>query len=170
MIYGELFAKFWGQKIILDAYGDASKDFGDTTNGKEIYTYKGFIAFDTKYVTIGVEAFEQIQRRVSGMDIMPVGAAVFIKGLIKEDFLYYFARCDFYRKDTNTSNTYKKDSDMQNEYDENFAMAGIDIMPLKDFHIMPNVLYSHYVNGATTASATGREDDVIGRVTVYYKF
>jgi hypothetical protein len=65
-------------------------------------------------------------------------------------------------------------------YKQDFLTLGVDYMPIKNVHIMPNIWYNHYatqlssdlnnaVNGALASKAKS-DYDLMYRVTFYYVF
>ena len=54
-------------------------------------------------------------------------------------------------------------SDQATDDREFMMVAGVDLIPLKDIHVMPNVV-------GTSFQAPGVDGEVIPRLTVYFKF
>jgi len=65
-------------------------------------------------------------------------------------------------------------------YKQNFITLGLDFMPTKNVHIMPNIWYNHYstqlsdvLNNATNGNWADKakgDYDLVYRVTFYYIF
>ncbi len=86
-----------------------------------------------------------------GGDVKLSGVSVFGAGKVSPK-AKVFGRFDIY--DPN---------DQATDDREFLIIGGIDLIPLKDIHVMPNVV-------ATGFQASGVDAEVIPRVTVYYKF
>jgi hypothetical protein len=132
------------------------------------------------------------------------GISVFVHGDIIKSKLRFFARFDSYTPTNQVNNNvYKKyvlNTGNYNDnsyssvatssaaavatgdqtYKQNFITLGLDFMPTKNVHIMPNIWYNHYatqlsndintaVNGDLADRAKG-DYDLVYRVTFYYTF
>jgi hypothetical protein len=54
---------------------------------------------------------------------------------------------------------------------ESFATLGLDFVPYKNVHIMPNLWYNNYSSKITGASGNLKNDyDLEGRITLYFLF
>jgi len=132
------------------------------------------------------------------------GISAFVNGDIIKGKLRFFARYDHYvptnKVNNNLYNKYVLNTGNYNDnsyfsvasssaaavatgdqtYKQNFITLGLDWMPTKNVHIMPNIWYNHYstqlsgdlnnaVNGALASNAKG-DYDLVYRVTFYYTF
>jgi len=132
------------------------------------------------------------------------GVSVFVHGDIIKGKLRFFARFDKYSPTNKVNNgkynqyvlntaNYNDDSYTSvatssaaavatgdQTYTQNFITFGLDYMPAKNIHIMPNIWYNRYatqlsgelnnvVNGAWASRAQG-DYDLVGRVTFFYMF
>jgi len=180
--YGDVYAKFMDQKIIIDLYADheETKDLPGYHRSKT--AYKLFVAYATDKVTVGVEAFQQMQHNYvvvanSSTDPKPdttdastFGLSVFVKGVIIKEKLNFFARYDMYNPDTkfNTDKFYWSGA---SPVTETFVTAGIDYTPNKNVHIMPNIWYNAYNNRTKNVQGLTKSDnDLVARLTFYYIF
>lgn len=144
------------KEFVVEGYADYQPAAAD----KNKTTLKGFAAYKSADLTVGAEVFQQMQEkaRSGGADVKPFGVSLFawapISGVSK---LNVFARFDYYDPDT-------EDSD--SGFTENFITAGLDFMPLKDVHFMPNV----WVNTFSDKSPANisRDADVVVRMTFFY--
>ena len=79
-----------------------------------------------------------------------------------------FARYDFFDNNTEDNAITKFDKTtgkLTGGTDDNFTMifVGLDYVPVGNLHIMPNVIIKNYAK-------KGLDDDITGRLTIYYKF
>lgn len=154
--YGTLYGRP-AEGLLLEAYGD----FEEAKGGKDKTTLKGFAAYKHDRVTAGVEAVQQVQKAgAGGKDKKPRGIAVFVWApLPGAPKFNAFVRFDTWNPDTENSTT---------GFTENFFVAGIDHMPVKNVHIMPNVWVNTFSN--KDDSGAERDADVVARVTVHYVY
>ncbi len=159
------YKKFYGQlnakptkELLLEGYVDFEPNLGD----KNKTTLKGFAAYQTKEFTIGAEVVQQTQAKVgvNGADIVPFGLALFAWAPIPGvEGLNAFGRFDYFDNNTKVSDA---------GYKENFFVAGLDYMPIKDVHIMPNIWVNTYSN--KKSGGPTRDADVVGRLTFFYVY
>ncbi len=116
--YGDVYAKFADQKIIVDLGAD-----NEWTQAKPYQknktTYKAFLAYQTKQFTIGAEVFQQVQKNNTifteaapsivkdTVNALASGISIFARGPISKK-LGYVVRYDFYNPDSkfNENNVY----------------------------------------------------------------
>jgi hypothetical protein len=178
-LYGEIYVKLLDQKLILDLTSDYEKS--SSTQSKS--TIKGFVAFQTSPVTVGVEVVTQTQKAYStdsisgsnvSANVVPFGFSVWVKGNIIKSKLNYFARFDTYNPDTkfNEATLYPKAKPYAfNKYTENFITAGVDYTPVKNVHLEPNIWVDTYSSKLSTVSGKAKSDyDMTARLTFYYIF
>jgi len=177
--YGDVYAKFMDQKLIIDLGAD--NEVGQVTPyHKSKNTVKGMVAYQTPMFTVGVEAFEQIQKnntiftdaaaRPDTANAVAAGISIFARGSLIKDKLGFAIRYDNYNPDTkfSSSNTYKATYTF---FKESFFLVGLDYMPVKNVHIMPNLWYNAYSNKATAQNNLAKNsNDMALRLTVYYIF
>lgn len=178
-LYGDLYAKFMDQKIILDLGADnewsQSKPYQ-----KSKTTIKGMLAFQTKPFTFGLEAFQQVQKNNTiytepstvkdTVNDVASGISVFARGAITSK-LGFVLRYDFYNPDGkfNASNVYA--ASYTGIYTESFILAGLDYAPMKNVHFIPNVWYDMYNNRNSAVNhLSSSSNDLAVRLTVYYIF
>ncbi|HEU4718954.1 MAG TPA: hypothetical protein VFU15_14015 [Bacteroidia bacterium] len=181
--YGDVYAKFMDKKLIVDLYGDFERTNMTPDFHKYRNTGKLTLAWNTDALTIGAEAFLQIQHNYVGFvdtsmspvhtdttDAKAMGVSIFVRGTIIKDKLAFFARYDMYNPDLG----YKKDYIYTMggaPVTESFATAGIDFTPAKNVHIMPNVWFNSYMSRAKGASGKVKSDyDFVPRLTFWYIF
>jgi hypothetical protein len=183
--YGDVYAKLFDKKLILDLYADYQRlnwtsDFHHSRN-----MVKGFAAYTTPAFTLGVEAFvnhnkhDVVGVRGTVNDTLTdnsVGVSTFVRGTVIKDKLGYFARFDNYNPNTKyNENYYQSYKSFSANYEPNnkerFITAGLDYTPVKNIHFMPNVWYNQYVNERSTASGPAKHDnDLVYRITFYYVY
>ncbi len=171
--YYELYARLLNKKIYLDITGTEETAGG----GKNISVIKGTVAFTGKPFTAGLE-FIQVTRKKASQDLTdplnpedvsftPMGFSFFAHGVIIPGKLNYFARYDNFNPDTKYDPDIIYSSSPVN-YKENFVTAGIDWMPIKSFHIEPNIWYDSFQS--TEGNNAGNDYDMVARITFYYIF
>ena len=179
--YGDVFAMFMDKKLVFDLYADYERlnwvdGFHHSRN-----MIKGFAAYNTPALTIGLEAFvnngnkDVVGIRSTGKDTLnarSTGISAYVHGDIIKSKLRYFVRYDSYNPDTKYDNgTYSKYTGFTANYEpsnkENFFTAGLDFMPAKNVHFMPNIWYNQYKTNQGTANT---DHDLVYRVTFYYVF
>jgi len=214
-VYGDVWAKFLNQKLIVDIYADYYKqpDYTDSWRHSR-QMLKGFAGYSTSPLSVGVEGFinnlkqDVIATRTSDCIIdtlnnVASGISAFVNGDIVKGKLRFFARFDHYTPTNKVDGKYNAYSLKTNNYNDNsyfstatsadgvkatgdqtytqnFITLGLDFMPTKNVHIMPNIWYNHYstqlsndlnnsVNGDLASNAKG-DYDLVYRVTFYYVF
>ena len=210
-LYGDIWAKFLDQKLIVDVYADyartndwAVKTGTDQTSRQML---KGFVSYSTSPISVGLEGFvNNLKNGInatkidgSGADVLndvATGISAFVTGDIVKNQLRFFARYDAFtpttKVDNNKYSNYTLLTPSYNEgstaptkisdqtYKQNFITLGLDWMPAKNIHIMPNIWYNHYstqltgdnntaVNGDLADKAKG-DHDLVYRLTFYYTF
>jgi len=214
-VYGNLWAKFFNQKLVVDIFADYYKLAWTDSWRHSRQMLKGFIGYNTTPLAVGVEGFinnlkqDAFATRISdgGVDTLNNAArsiSAFVNGDIVKGKLRFFARYDYYTPTNQVNNDmYKKYVFNTNNYNDNsyfsvaasnapavstgdqtytqkFITLGLDFMPTKNVHIMPNIWYNHYstqlsgdlnnaVNGALASNAKG-DYDLVYRITFYYVF
>lgn len=155
-ILGSVNVKLLDEKLWLEVYGDYQA-IDDTAKGDPtISTIKGFVGYKSKAFSAGVEPFMQKHASDSTSEEKDVtGVSFWVRGQIVEDKLNAFARMDVY------------DPGKDSKYKENFYLIGLDYLPVKNVHIMPNL----WINAYNKQGSLGEQDaDVVARITFRYKF
>lgn len=128
-------------------------------------TLKAFIAYQTEKFTVGAELLHRTDNPKKNElkkieNVTPFGISLFAWAPIPgRSDLNAFARFDFYNPDTKVSNA---------GYNENFITAGIDYMPIKSVHIIPNIWINKYSN--KNSGNLKRDADIVGRITFFYVY
>ena len=148
------------KKAYLRLKFDLSKHFGFTVYGdyetrpgdQDRTTLSGFLYSNIKEKAFGLEAVWQNRKNAAGgADVAVKGASVFARAMTRDDF-GFFGRIDYFDPSDQASDDYVIR-----------GYAGVDIVPSKDIHIMPNLIVESFEDSNADAV-------VIPRVTVYYKF
>lgn len=202
--YGDVWGKFANKKIVVDLYQDYQKSqWGVAVKGNNGPQYRDrnmtklFVAYVTKPITVGVEAFMNTllgDAQVTGKDgftyyrtTKATGVSVFVRGQIIADKLNYFARFDNYDPSGNLKNiaddaalSPTKITGLTAQYDpaykEMFATFGIDYTPFKNVHIMPNIWMNTYESSLDYQKYSGlgmvpnKGTDAVYRLTFYYVY
>ncbi len=183
--YADIWAKIFNKKIILDLYADYERDqLTDLATGRPFHksksTVKGFVAYQTDAITIGVEAFIQENQNFSiftkpGSTIADTanaytaGISGYVHGRIIKNKLGYFARYDAFTPDLDFNPAYTY-STGNITYNENFMTAGFDWMPAKDLHIMPNIWVDGYHDQVAKEGRAKNDYDMSLRLTFYFVY
>lgn len=179
--YGDVYAKFMEQKLIFDVYADFERTNMQPRFHKYLNTYKFSAMYTTDAITVGVEAYMTTQHNyviwADSLTAIPdtadsrvMGISGWVRGAIIKDKLNFFARYDMYNPDMNF-NANKVYGAGSAPVTESFITAGVDYMPVKNLHIMPNVWYNGYMSRAKGASGHVKSDfDLVPRLTVWYVF
>ena len=183
--YGEVYARLFNKKLILDLYADYhrlnwSPNFHHYKN-----MVKGMAAYTTPAFTIGAEAFVNyskqdvvgVNRNISDtLTAKSVGLSMFVRGVFIKDKLGYFSRFDTYNPDTRYNETYYNIyKGLSPNYEPNtkelFFTAGLDFTPIKNVHFMPNIWYNRYVSQRNDVSGLLKSDhDLVYRITFFYVY
>jgi hypothetical protein len=146
-------------------------------------------------VTVGLEFFvnnlknDNFATRITGeVDTLTTaakGLSMYIHGDIIKSKLRFFARADLYKPNNKVdNNVYSKYTANTGNYNDNsyslgtiatgdqtykqtFMTLGLDYMPAKGVHFIPNIWYNHY---ATQLSSSNADHDLVWRITFYYVF
>lgn len=179
--YGDVYVKFIDQKIILDLGADNEWAQAKPYQ-KNKTTYKALLAYQTKMFTMGLEAFQQVQKNNTifteaapstvkdTVNALASGVSIFARGTISKK-LGYVLRYDYYNPDTkfNKNNLYA--ASYTGVFTESLVLAGLDYTPIKNVHLMPNVWYDMYNNrNAAVNNLSIKSDDLAFRLTVHYIF
>ena len=179
--YGDVYAKFADQKIIVDLGAD-----NEWTQAKPYQknktTYKAFLAYQTTQFTIGAEVFQQVQKNNTvfteaapstvkdTVNALASGISIFARGPISKK-LGYVVRYDFYNPDSkfNENNIYG--GSYTGVFTESLILAGLDYTPVKNVHLIPNIWYDVYKNRNSAVNALpDKSSDLAIRLTVHYIF
>ena len=163
-IYGEVYAKFFKQKLIVDLYGDFERSQLSPYRIDKS-TYKVFLAYQGEKITIGAEGYYQLVDAFSNYqyDVTHYGSALFSKITFWKDKFVLILRKDFYMYNPSLSTLYRNSED--------FFLAGIDYMPNKNVHILPNVWFnSYFTENPALPVKERRDNDLVARITFYYIF
>lgn len=180
-IYTSLYAYLWDKKIVIQANYDYDRTSIVHNYHQSKTMLKAFVAYQSEPLTIGLEAYmetlennerysESTSTVVDTTNQSSIGLSIFVRGRIIKDKLGFFTRYDFWSPDENynNNNTYISGSSPDNEQ---FITAGLDYMPHKNVHIMPNVWFDSFTDRAKNVTGRVKNDyDLVARVTFYYVF
>ncbi len=194
--YGDVFAMFADKKLVFDVYADYERLTWTTALHHSRQMLKGYVAYNTPGLTIGVEGFvNNLKNDVTatkiagGTDLLSVaakGLSMYVHGNIVPSKLRFFARYDMFNPNNKVdNNTYSKYAQTTGNYNDNsypgagavangdetykqtFMTAGLDFTPAKNVHFMPNVWVNTY---ATQLATANKDHDTVWRMTFYYIF
>lgn len=157
--------KFYGQLTSRPAKGFVIGAYGDyETNGDgmEVNTLKGTAGYSSSVFNMGAAVYQQTRKNGTGTDVKPFAFSVFAWAPLsttKNLTVNAFARFDMFDPDTeNTTSGFK----------QNFITGGLDFMPVKNVHFMPNIWVNSYTDKST--ANIDRPTDIVARMTFYYKY
>ncbi|MFB9842722.1 hypothetical protein [Mucilaginibacter ginsenosidivorans] len=186
--YGDIWGKFFDQKLTIDIYADYEKLGFNTATGPEYSRsmIKGYIAYTTSKLTVGVEAFTNFLKNGATatdaggnktvVDQRANAISLYARGPIVKDKVGFFVRYDNYNPDTKYDNVaYVTYAGRVGNYDpntkENFFTAGLDFTPYKNVHFMPNIWYDGYKNQQANVTGAAKYGyDLAYRLTAYFTF
>jgi hypothetical protein len=184
--YGDIYAKFLDQKLIFDLYADYMQTASGTAAiGQQSHgMFKGFAAYTTPKITIGIEAYTQrivnavTNTTTAKSENATVNAlSIYTHGMITKDKLGFFARYDGYSPDNDftAANIYTVNTNFSSYSPytkEHFITAGLDFTPNKAVHFMPNLWFIQYKDqrDASTAGYIPDSHVLVYRLTFYFTF
>jgi len=184
IFYGDLWGKFLDKKLYVDIYVDYAPTAAATAliGGQNHSIKKIFAAYNTKPLTIGVEAYtQQITNGVSNATTGPIdatvnGLSIWAKGNFNSQW-GWFARYDSYNPSTgyDPTLTYTVNTNYGSyapAYKETFYTAGLDFQPAPKIHFSPNLWLIDYKDqrAATTTGYVAPDHTLVVRATFYYVF
>ncbi len=132
-------------------------DYEWVAGGTDLATYKLFLGYDMRKMSLGAELVDRVTHATSGPNKEPFGISFFGRyragGKVK-----LFARYDRFQPNTRAAS----------RVDADLYIAGIDWSPYRDVFIMPNVMTTQY-RARGTADAPSHHD-MQARVTFHVKF
>ena len=178
-LYTSIYTYFLDKKLVVRGNYEMGRTALHPVQ-KNFSTFKVFVAYKTATTTIGADAFKQLQTNNSSYlvgiadtlfsDAQPSGISFFITQQLKKDRLNFFARFDLYDPDSKF-NSNKKYIGSYNSNKESFATIGLDFIPYKNVHIMPNIWYDQFHSKLPGATGNLKNDyDLEGRITLYFLF
>ncbi len=183
IFYGDIWGKFVNKKLYVDLYADYARTSPATAAipGQEHNMFKVFASYQTKPITIGVEAYTQkfgygVSKAGVPEDATAQGFSVWARGAISKT-LGYFARFDAYQPDTKFDGTASYTANTNyGAYNptvkEKFYTLGLDYQPVKGIHFEPNIWLVDYKDNrnASTTGYVAPDHNLVYRATVYYVF
>lgn len=196
--YGDVWAMFLDKKLVFDLYADYERLNWTPTWHHARQMIKGYVAYNTPAFTVGVEGFinnlmkDGVEQKIAGGNdtatVEAKGISAYVHGNIIKNKLRFFARYDMYNPDNKINNTkYNKYTENTGNYNDNtyigstatgdqtykqqFVTAGLDFMPVKNVHFMPNIWYNHYKTQLSGLTGKVNGDyDLVYRMTFYFTF
>lgn len=119
----------------------------------------GFVGYQTEKYTAGLEVGQQTQSNVTdSTDVKPFAISLFGHYALSEK-LKAVGRWDLYNPDQEVKKA---------GYTESFFLLGLDYMPVKDVHFIPNVWVNSFSKKKSTVAS--RDTDLVYRLTLFYVF
>ncbi len=150
------------KEIIVEVYGDLDL----RADSAHRFTIQGFAAYQAEKGRVGVQFVRQTRQKKDADDTNLEILSVFAVAQLMEK-VALFARFDR-TFDPNSSGAKIAYIPFDDTVSSNFIVAGFDLTPDKNVHIMPNVeivLYGEPENGGDAPDM-----DIIPRLTCYFKF
>jgi hypothetical protein len=132
-------------------------DYEWAPGGSDKATYKLFVGYAMRRLSLGAEAVDRVNHSASGGNSEPFGLSFFGTYQAREN-VKLFARYDRFQPNTRAAD----------RIDADLYIAGLDWSPYKDVFIMPNVMTTQY-RARGTADAPPHHD-MQARLTFYVKF
>ena len=132
------------ERLVLEAYGDFNMKPADQNE----LTLKGFVGWQGEGLNAGVEVFSRTNKAAAAFAGVTISGVSAFASLLLSDSLKGFGRVDA------VSNDAADTTDL-------LFIAGVDHMPAKGMHLMPNLV---------VALPDGIDPNIQGRLTFYYKF
>jgi hypothetical protein len=149
-LYGSINSRLY-DKFLTELYFDWEPD----SPTSHTTTYKGFLGYQIKTLTLGLEPFRQITKDVNFPKIIRSGTSLFVRAQVAEK-IFTFLRTDFYNPDAG-----------KNGLKEMFFLTGLDFRLQPKLSLIPNVWVNSYF--PETADIPDRKSDVVGRVTFSFR-
>lgn len=145
---------------IKGLFAEVHYDFEPADKDLNKTTFKGVLFFQSADFTVGFEAMQRKQITVVDPEtkITPFGFSGYAIYKINDNFKV-FGRYD--QMDFNTEIT-------TSGYKEGFITAGVDFMPIKDIHIIPNIWMTNFSKNVD--SAPDKDADLVARLTFFFNF
>lgn len=185
IFYGDLWGKFFNQHLYLDLYADYARTAPATAviPGQEHNMFKVFASYQSKPISIGVEAYTQnIASGVTNTttklaeDATVHGISFWVRGPIVKN-LNYFGRFDSYNPNTDftSADSYSVNTNYGSynpTVKEQFWTAGLDYNPVKNVHFEPNFWLVDYKDNrdASTTGYVAPDHTLVFRLTFFYTF
>ncbi len=184
--YGDVYAKLFGQKLILDLYADYMKTAPATavTGGQARNMVKVFAAYNTPKLTVGIEAYTQkitngltntTTKQAENATVNAISA--YVHGAVYKDKLRFFARYDNYVPDKHFSAadvyTVNTNLPLYSPFTkEQIVSTGLDYIPAQNIHFSPNVWFAHYQDqrNPTVTGYAPADHVLVYRLTFFYVF
>lgn len=144
--------------FVLEGYFD----YETASDNRSKTMLKGFAAYQSTAFTVGVEVFQMTQKKfgTNNTDLTPFGVSVFAWAPLPSiGDVNAFARFDMFDPDSKTSTNGMK---------ENFLTLGVDYMPIRNVHVMPNLWMNTYAQ--KDSDRTSPKSDVAGRITFWFVY
>jgi hypothetical protein len=189
--YADVWAMALDKRLIFDIYADYERLNWTTTWHHSRQMTKGYIAYNTPGLTIGVEGYVNVMKndnlaarytaRPGGslsdtLTSNALGISAYVHGDIIKNKLRFFARYDNTKPNSKVNGSiYKSYVNAAGNFDynnkEQFVTAGLDFTPVKNVHFMPNIWYNNYKSELSGASGKLKSDyDAVYRLTFYFVF
>lgn len=180
--YGDVYAKIFNQKLMIDLYGDYERLNWRAGFHHARSMEKLFIGYTTSAITLGAEGFitfsqndvTALNNKSSAADTLSgqaTGLSFFTHGPIIKNKLGFFARLDQFNPDVKYNGMkYSGYQSFSSNYEPNdkeeFITAGLDFTPVKNVHLMPNIWFNRYARQGPGNAM--RDYDLVYRLTFYF--
>ncbi len=183
--YADVNYKFFDQRLMVDLYADYKRLAWTADWHSDRQMSKLFIAYTVPRFTIGFESFintlrnDDIATKWTGdldtIDTKRIAFSLFAHVSIYTDKLSILVSYNNYNTGGTNNNAVYREYDSQSIYydqctRQQLVTVAVDYAPAKNIHIIPNVMYNHYVN--ITPADYGSDNtgyDLIYRLTLAYQ-
>lgn len=165
--------------LILEGYIDYENQDPNTGTFKHARDYfqasgymtlKGFLGYRDSCFTLGAEWFLRTNKEsgatdaagMSRTDVKKQGFSFFGSWQTPLPKVKLFGRYDFYDPNTD-DNVWVSDTVNGTDDEYSLVIAGVDFIPKKNVHVMPNIMIKNYTHEY-------KDSDVTARITLYYTF
>lgn len=165
LIYLNLWTKLFQKKLYIEIF----QDYNKAADNRYIATTKGFVAWKTNSYTLAVEMVNQMRGGFGADtdDIIIHGISIFAHANIIKDNLRIFGRFDSFNPDAYFASDHYALDDIK-PFNEMFYIFGLDFIPKKNIHVMPNIWVNSYSN--KTDSQLTPKTEILARLTFNVTF
>jgi hypothetical protein len=167
--YKVVYMNLWTRLLDKRLYLEVFQDYNKASDDRHIATTKGLLIWTKPAYTLGLEMVHQVKGGFGAehQDINISGISIFAHADIASGKLRAFGRYDSFDPDVHFARDHYA-AEALPPYDEHFLVFGLDFIPLRNIHLMPNVMINAY--NAKTPEQPGPETEVVARLTLNVNF
>ena len=164
-----LFLRMFDKRLSVETMANYKKQASGMYSG----IFRGFLGYKTSVVRFGFEAAVIRENQFNDFEFITRHPFLFsafsaLKFTFYSEELEFFARFDKYNPDTkyNTAKVYP--ADLRFVYNQSLLILGLTYNPVSVVSIMPNVYINMYED--KRPYGVNRKNDIVPRLTLYYRF